>query len=126
MLVMHLSPEVPRHDGADHALLSNLAELARPLVAERSDRLIQSDESIRVSLDSFTQSNADQLTREAIALAISSRRSFQIYVELDEERREKLSKNWPQLAGSDGYLVTVRPTEAETVQGFLRLFADAL
>jgi hypothetical protein len=125
MIVMQFSPEVPRHDGSDKGLLSKLTDLVRPLIAEQPDRLRHSDGDVRVSVDNFTQSKAEQLARDPIALSALSKRSFHICVELDEQRKDKLIENWPQLTGSDGYMVTVRPTEAVTVQGFLRMFADA-
>ena len=125
MIVIQLSPEVPRHDESDKGLLSKLADLVRPLIAEQPDRLTRSDGHVRATLDNFTQSMAEQLARDAIALSALSKRSFHIYVELDERHNDKLIENWPQLAGSDGHMVTVRPSEAVTVQGFLRMFADA-
>lgn len=124
-MIVDLSPEVARHDETDRILLTKLAELARPLIAEQVDRVRVTDSRVRIFLDTFTQANANRLAQEAVAVSISLKRSFQILIKLDEEGRGRLRNKAPQLAVSDEHLVNVGLTEAATVSGFLRLFADA-
>lgn len=125
MMIVDLSPEVARHNESDRILLAKLAELASFLIAGRIDRLKITNGRVRVFLESFTQSNADRFAQEAVTVSASLKRSFRIYITLDEEGRGRLVHKAPELAISHDHMVNVRPTEAAAVSGFLRLFADA-